>query len=416
MGGVLNIVTSHVPSLVSLVQRARTQGEVIDDRPRARGGETAARSVPAKPAAAATRSAPTVEVTSGSQAATAAPLPTPTTAAAEEAPATATDDIPANEGLDILIATDSAIEMKVLSRKLQSLGHRVTGATDGRTALEIALKTAPQLILSDWMLPKLDGLELCRMLRLSPQTQGVYFIINTSNDTGEDLIAGFDAGINDYVVKPLNHRILAARLRGATQVIRLREQSLRDREEMRKQISQINVLNRKLDSLAMEDQLTGLPNRRAGLEFLEEQWARASRTGDPMLVMMLDIDHFKKVNDTYGHDGGDVVLRRTATAMRSAVRDYDKVSRYGGEEFLVVCPGADINVAFDVGNRIRLAVERNRIESDVFTGSITISIGVSVRHAGHKSTRDMLHDADEALYAAKDAGRNKVCIQSGVEA
>ena len=306
--------------------------------------------------------------------------------------------------------------MTILSRKLRSLGHNVTCAPDGRQALEAALKTAPQLILSDWMLPQMDGLELCRTLRSSPQTQGIYFIINTSNDTGEELVQGFEAGINDYLVKPLDHRILAARLRGASQVIRLREQSLRDREEMRRQISQINVLNRKLESLAMEDQLTGLPNRRAGLEFLEETWTRGSQVGEPMVLMLMDIDHFKRVNDTYGHDAGDVVLQRTAAAMRGAVRDYDKVSRHGGEEFLVICPGADLQVAYSLGDRIRAAVERNKIASDDFNGSVTISIGVTVRHPGQSSTRDMLHEADEALYAAKEAGRNMVCIHGGVTA
>jgi diguanylate cyclase (GGDEF)-like protein len=131
-----------------------------------------------------------------------------------------------------------------------------------------------------------------------------------------------------------------------------------------------------------------------------------------MLVMLLDIDHFKKVNDTWGHDAGDIVLQRTATAMRAPVRDYDKVSRYGGEEFLVICPGAGADVAADLGDRIRRSVERNAIATPEFTGSVTISIGVSVRNPEHQSTRDMLHDADEALYAAKDAGRNKVCIQA----
>jgi diguanylate cyclase (GGDEF)-like protein len=408
MGGVLDIVTSSVPSLESLVQRARAQGGVIDDRPRLRASDIAVANRNPRATAPATnearqprawRAVPDVDA------------PTAIIDVAEPAAASGAS-APADEGLDILIATDSAIEMKVLSRKLQLLGHRVTGATDGRAALEAALKTAPQLILSDWMLPKLDGLELCRMLRSSPQTQGIYFIINTSNDTGEDLVEGFEAGINDYVVKPLNHRILAARLRGATQVIRLREQSLSDREEMRKQISQINVLNRKLESLAMEDQLTGLPNRRAGLEFLEEAWSRATRTNEPMLVMLMDIDHFKKVNDTWGHDAGDIVLQRTAMAMRAPVRDYDKVSRYGGEEFLVICPGAGADVAADLGDRIRRSVENNAIATPEFTGSITISIGVAVRNAEHQSTRDMLHDADEALYAAKDAGRNKVCIRA----
>jgi len=401
MGDVLDIVTSHVPSLESLVQRARAQGGVIDDRPRVRGVVVENHG---KTTAGAGTCAPDAQNVDERSTLPTAPDPA-------GVPFTT-----AEEGLDILIATDSAIEMKVLTRKLEGLGHRVTGATDGRAALEIALKSAPQLILSDWMLPKLDGLELCRMLRSSPQTQGVYYIINTSNDTGEELVEGFEAGINDYVVKPLNHRILAARLRGATQVIRLREQSLRDREEMRHQLSQINVLNRKLESLAMEDQLTGLPNRRAGMDFLDSTWSRATRTHEPMLVMLMDIDHFKRVNDTWGHDAGDVVLQRTATAMRSAVRDYDLVSRYGGEEFLVICPGASVEVAAELGDRIRQAVERNAIETPEFTGSITISVGVAVRHKDHESTRDMLHDADEALYAAKDAGRNKVCIQSIVDA
>lgn len=409
MGGVLDIVTSHVPSLETLVLKARAQGEVIDDRAAARGA------VPPQPALPVTRlpraSGPAVIAATTSAGAAAI---TPAAAPAQDAVGAPAETAP-DPGLDILIATDSAIEMTVLTRKLEQLGHRITCATDGRQALEVALKTAPQLILSDWMLPKLDGLELCRMLRSSPQTQGVYFIINTSNDTGAELVEGFEAGINDYVVKPLNHRILAARLRGASQVIRLREQSLRDREEMRRQLSHINKLNRKLESLAMEDQLTGLPNRRAGLEFLDETWSRATRTGEPMLVMLLDIDHFKKVNDTWGHDAGDIVLQRTATAMRGAVRDYDKVSRYGGEEFLVVCPGADVQFAHDIGNRIRESVEKNRIESPVFTGSVTISIGVSVRGPEHQSTRELLREADEALYAAKDAGRNKVCIQAPVE-
>jgi two-component system cell cycle response regulator len=420
MGDVLNIVTSHVPSLDSLVTRAREQGEVIDDRRRPRG---AADNEPdaARPAATGTP-APVRTVTPAPAFAPApAPTPSPEPVAVATAPVTAqaaaaTPPAPVETGLDILIASHSPVEMTILSRKLKSLGHRVSCAADGRQALEMALKTAPQMILSDWMLPQMDGLELCRTLRSSPETQGIYFIINTSNDTGEELVQGFDAGINDYLVKPLDHRILAARLRGASQVISLREQGLRDREAMRRQLGQINVLNRKLESLAMEDQLTGLPNRRAGLEFLEETWARGSRNGEPMVLMLMDIDHFKRVNDTWGHDAGDVVLQRTAAAMRTAVRDYDKVSRHGGEEFLAICPGADLQVAYALGDRIRKAVERNVIASDDFNGSVTISIGVTVRRPEHTSTRDMLHESDEALYAAKEAGRNMVCIHGGATA
>ncbi len=419
MGSVLNVVTSHVPSLDSLVVHARELGEVIDDRRRPRPGAGVKAAATAATTVVPVAPAPAAAATPAPAPAPAPTLaPTPVTAAAPATEATvspvatlqaATADI----ALDILIASHSPVETTILTRKLKSLGHRVSSAADGRQALEMALRSAPQLILSDWMLAHMDGLELCRTLRSSPQTQGIYFIINTSNDTGEELVQGFDAGINDYLVKPLDHRILAARLRGASQVIGLREQSLRDREAMRRQISQINVLNRKLESLAKEDQLTGLPNRRAGLEFLEETWARGSRTGEPMIVMMMDIDHFKRVNDTWGHDAGDVVLQRTATAMRTAVRDYDRVSRHGGEEFLAICPGADLEVAYSLGDRIRRSVERNVIASDVFNGSITISIGVTVRRMDQASTRDMLHEADEALYAAKEAGRNMVCIHSG---
>ncbi len=422
MGSVLDIVTSHVPSLETLVIKARAQGGVIDDRPRSRGVVVDTPAPRTAAPIANRRSEPPVTASEAAMTEEGARATTPTAAPAV-APRpmvteTVTEVVPAetDQGLDILICTDSAIEMKVLTHKLEQLGHRITGAKDGRQALEMALKTAPQLILSDWMLPRLDGLELCRMLRSSPQTQGIYFIINTTNDTGDELVQGFEAGINDYIVKPMDHRILAARLRGASQVIRLREQSLRDREEMRHQLSHINKLNRKLESLAREDQLTGLPNRRAGLEFLDETWSRATRSGESMLVMLMDIDHFKRVNDTWGHEAGDIVLQRTATAMRGAVREYDKVSRYGGEEFLVVCPGADVQYAYDIGNRIREAVEKNTIDSPVFKGNITISIGVSMRNAEHQCTRDMLRDADEALYAAKDNGRNVVCIHTRIDA
>ncbi len=381
MGRVLDVVTSRVPSMEDLVRRAREHRAPIKDR------RTRRSSAPADDA----REDDEDDV----------PVEFPVHGTADVLP------------LDILVATDSAVDMRILTRKLEGQGHRVTAATNGRQALDLTLQTAPQLILSDWMMPDLDGLELCRTLRSSPQTDHVYFIITTSNDTNEELVHAFDAGINDYITKPINHQILAARLRGATQIIRLREQAMRDREELRLQMSHVNKLNRKLQTLALEDQLTGLPNRRAGFEHLERVWSQTGRAREPMLVMLMDIDFFKKVNDTYGHDAGDIVLRETAQVMKHAVREYDSVSRYGGEEFLVVCPGADIEVARAVGDRIRSAVEGNAIDTEGFQGSVTVSIGVAVRSADHASPKELLHDADEALYAAKDAGRNKVCIYSG---
>ncbi len=162
--------------------------------------------------------------------------------------------------------------------------------------------------------------------------------------------------------------------------------------------------------MALEDTLTKLPNRRAGLDQLTKAWSRSTRTKEPMLVMIMDIDFFKNVNDTYGHDAGDIVLQKTAAVMNDTMRTSDIVCRYGGEEFLVVCPGADLEVAKEMGDRLRKAVQDNKIDTEGFKGGITVSIGVCVRNDQHTSYNELIQMADEALYAAKEAGRNLVCI------
>ncbi len=371
MGGVLDILTSNLPAMENLVRRARAYDKPIDDSgngPQAAVGGEAAN--------------------------------------------------PASElGLEILLATDSPVDQRMLQKKLTDAGHHVTVANDGQQALELALATNPQLILTDWMMPKMDGLELCRTLRRSDLAGRCHMLIMTSNDSQKDLEEGFDAGIDDYLIKPLNHRILMAKVRAAGRVIKLQVQSEQDKKAIERHLKTLGRQKRELDkmyeqvkTLAMEDQLTKLPNRRAGLSQLDKVWAESSRNGNPMLVMIMDIDKFKNVNDTYGHDAGDVVLRSTAAVMRNTMREYDVVARFGGEEFLVVCPGADIEVAKDLGDRIRRAVESNHIETPEFTGSISISIGVSVRNDTHTKPQEMIKEADEALYAAKEAGRNLVCI------
>ena len=313
-------------------------------------------------------------------------------------------------GLRILVATDCQINQKILVKKLTANGHTVTCASDGRQALAMAVDTEAQLIISDWEMPEMDGLELCRTLRSSPQLSHIHFIIMTSNEGNEQLVEAFDAGINYYLSKPLNHQILTALLRGAAREVANREEVQRQKNELRRTNAEVSISNRALKTMAMEDQLTGLPNRRAGLEALDKAWSKSKRDGDSLLVMIMDIDHFKAVNDTYGHEAGDDVLRHTADAMKAAVRDYDEICRFGGEEFLVVCPGAGIEVAAQVGNRIRQAVEKNHVETDEFSGGVTISIGAAVLEDSVESPKDLVKLADEALYAAKEAGRNKVCI------
>jgi diguanylate cyclase (GGDEF)-like protein len=370
LGDFLNIMTRSVPGMENLVKKARQYRGEIQDRTDAKTNSS------------------------------------PNTLESDSTPDEAVD----SQSLDILVVTDSPVDRRIIEKKLKAAGHRLSSAGDGQEALEMAIKTNPQLILTDMMLPNLDGLELTQSLRQSTQASSIYIIIMTTTEGNDDLVKAFDAGIDDYVAKPLNHRILQARLKAATRLIHLQEQAARNQEEVRSTLSELGILNRQLQTMALEDQLTQLPNRRCGLDHFEKEWSRTARNDEALLCMILDIDHFKKVNDTYGHDAGDVVLQKTAAVMKDCMRSSDIVCRFGGEEFLVICPGADVDSAKMLGNRLRKAVENNVIDCPEFQGNITISIGVAMRSDKHSSPADMIKNADEALYAAKNAGRNLVCI------
>lgn len=376
LGRLLNIVTSNVPSMDTLMRQAKEYKEVIKNRPRTK--------------TTTSRNAPSV-------------LEVP--AKDEDL-----DLIDPKVSLNILVASDSPVDRRILEKKLGAAGHRVFFAENGRQGLELTLQESPQLILTDWKMPEMDGLEMSRCLRQSRQANSTYIIIMTAQEGSNELVEAFDAGIDDYVTKPINHRIMAARLKAAMRLVALQEQAARDREEVRQTMIEMGILNRMLHTMALEDQLTKLPNRRSGLDHLDKEWARTTRANESLLVMIMDIDHFKAVNDTYGHDAGDIVLQRTAAAMQNCMRDSDVVCRFGGEEFLVICPGADIEVAKMVGDRLRKAIQNNKIDTPEFQGNVTISIGVAARSADHDSPKDLIKEADEALYAAKEAGRNLVCI------
>jgi len=382
MGQVLDIQTREQPSLSRLRQRASSQE---------RSGE-------AQNHSGSSREPLAVDEDPG----TGATEPVATVAAALR---TAT-------GLDILVANGNPIEQKILLNKLTEVGHTVGIAENGQEALELALQTGPQVILANWSLDKIDGPELARMLRQSEQTQGTYMIIMTSNEDRESLVEAFEAGVDDYLVKPLNHDVLNARLKAASRIIQLQEQHERAREELRRNLNKISRLSRQLQVMALEDQLTGLKNRRAGLEEFDKEWSRSTRNQSTLLCMILDIDHFKSVNDTYGHDVGDVVLQRTAAVLKTAIRDTDTVCRFGGEEFLLICPEADLKMAMKIGDRVRRTVEENHIQCPGYDGGVTVSIGVALRGADQQSPQELIKEADLALYAAKENGRNKVCIYS----
>ena len=334
----------------------------------------------------------------------------PKTGAAEATARVVAGTAPEVESLRILVVDDSPLDQRIVASVVEKADHRVKTAGDGEEALRVVTQWSPHLIISDWMMPNLNGLELCQALRSSEQTSRVYIIMMTANDQSEDLVTALENGADDYLPKPVNHAVLSARLRAAERVIRLQEHVENDREQIRRIAADLSVANRKLQRMALYDGLTGLPNRRYAMDRLAKEWERAARQGEPLLCMMVDIDHFKQVNDTYGHDAGDVVLRQISQAMKDCLRASDDICRFGGEEFLAICPDADLEVAHTLGDRLREAVANLHIDTPEFQGSVTVSIGAANYAKELDTPAQLLKLADEALYAAKDAGRNKVCI------
>jgi two-component system, cell cycle response regulator len=313
-------------------------------------------------------------------------------------------------GADVLVVDDDPVALKLLAKLLQDEGHRVMLARDGKEALAITLKKRPQVVISDWFMPKLDGIELTRALRRTSWGKRIYVLLLTGNDREDRLLTAFDAGVDDYVAKPFKPKLLMARLRAGVRMVKLQEQVELDQEIQRKNSVQMTRMNRQLKEAANTDFLTGLPNRRHAMAHMDRAWKHALVTGTPLSVLMIDIDKFKSVNDTYGHDVGDVVLKETARVIKGAVRRNDMAARMGGEEFLVITPGADLDEARMVGERIRLRVESNHIKFGDFDRNVTISLGVATMDPSVGDIDHLIRLADEAVYVSKSSGRNQVNV------
>ncbi len=313
-------------------------------------------------------------------------------------------------GLRILAVDDDPMSLKLLERHLVRAGHFVQCASDGNEALQIALETNPQVVVADWMMPSLDGIELCKALRRIESGRDMFFLLLTGRGEEDRIVEAFDAGVDDYVVKPFIPKLLIARIKGGQRVIELKEKVERDRQTMMKQVAELGLLTRKLRTAAMTDMLTELPNRRYAMRRLEQEWDGATRQNKPLSVIMIDIDHFKQVNDLHGHDVGDVVLKETANTLRNTTRQGEDTARLGGEEFIVVCTNTNLDQATACAERIRAAVEAHTILCGSFKKNVTVSLGVAQRGPGITSVSALIKAADEAVYAAKDSGRNVVRV------
>jgi two-component system cell cycle response regulator len=295
----------------------------------------------------------------------------------------------------VLIAEDDAMFRKILHNWLQSWGYQVTIAEDGAKAWEILQgASAPQLLILDWMMPEPNGVELCRLIRERNSSPYQYIVLLTAKDDKQDLIRGLEAGADDYLTKPFDKNELNARLRTGRRILTLQDEQIKNREQLQFQ--------------ATHDALTGIWNRRAILEVLHREFERTKRSGIALGVLMLDIDHFKNVNDTYGHLAGDAVLQEVGRRIQQAVRSYDLAGRYGGEEFLIVLPGCGRDELQLCGERIRLAISSDPFVAEGSGIAATISIGSVVLDPKLHTEREALSAADTALYQAKNQGRDRV--------
>jgi diguanylate cyclase (GGDEF)-like protein len=314
------------------------------------------------------------------------------------------------ETLRILVVDDDTMCLRHLERHLSRAGYDLATARTGLEALRVMLAFDPQVIITDWVMPEMDGLQLCRTIRQSDVGQRVYVIMVTSHEDKSRLTEAFAAGCDDYLTKPVHSQELCARIRAASRVIQMQKELSRENSQTQQYVAQLSIGNRELQREARTDSLTGLPNRRFAQDCLADAWNASVRLGSSLACIMVDVDHFKTVNDTYGHPVGDLVLQQTAAVLKKSLRQTDVLCRLGGEEFLIVCPGVDPDNAYRTAERLRECVENNNIASGPFTGSVTVSVGLSVQNARITSVDALLKSADDALYEAKRSGRNCVRV------
>ena len=304
----------------------------------------------------------------------------------------------------ILIAEDDAISRTLLERTLQRAGYEVVAVEDGEKAIaELVKQDAPRLALLDWVMPGKDGVEVCREVRQRKELAYKYLILLSSRESKQDIVAGLESGADDYLTKPFDADELKARLRTGHRILELEDHLVEARESMRFQ--------------ATHDLLTSLWNRAVIVELMSHEVMRSRRERSCSAVMMCDIDHFKSINDEYGHAIGDDVLREVARRLHNSVRSYDMVGRYGGEEFLVALNKCNPESAVSRAENLRAKIGGQPIQAANVRITVTISIGLALSSEFTQCTvEEIMHQADMALYAAKAAGRNcvRVARPSGV--
>src|SRR2546423_143629 len=312
----------------------------------------------------------------------------------------------------ILVVDDHEDNIELLRARLEARGYEVDGANDGYQALEQVEKVCPDLILLDVMMPKMDGMEVVRRLKAKISSKELPFIpviMQTALDSTENKVEGLDAGADDYITKPINFAELEARVNSLLRIKAL-QSDLAAREK------ELSELNDNLRQISLTDGLTQIENGRSLEDRLHDRWQHSVRLHEPLALVMCDIDKFKSVNDHYGHQAGDSVLKEFAQLLKTEAREIDRVGRYGGEEFLLILPGTVLDAAVTFAERLREKVERHTFTYTGGTLCRTMSCGVAGSpHPRVKDQEALLKASDDALYVAKETGRNRVVRFDGAE-
>ena len=299
---------------------------------------------------------------------------------------------------DVLIVDDDRVIRTILTDMLESSGFQVRQAANGIEALQIMRQECPYIVITDWLMSPIDGIELCRLLREEKLPHYIYVVLLTARSQANDIITGLNSGADDFLTKPVHEGELFARLQTGLRILELEN---------------------RLSELAQRDSLTGTLNRRTFYEIFEREWNRAIRHQLPLSCVMVDVDYFKRINDTYGHMIGDHVLKFFAQSLEGLSRCSDYICRWGGEEFCILLPETDEEGARVWAERSCAAIAEMDFASDQHAITMTASFGVAQRQDAMDSPKKLLNQADQALYEAKKTGRNRVvsfgslaCLQS----
>lgn len=313
--------------------------------------------------------------------------------------------------LRIIVADGNAFtRRKTMAMLVEDSGHVVYPADNGNAALALAMEVLPHVIVSTFTLPHLDGTELCQALRTTDEGRRIHILLMDDSQDEDLLTRAYEAGADGYIPLTVTAKGLHTRLRAAQRLVQLQDAWEKDRAHLRQIAAELAVANRRLANAALTDLLTGLPNRRAAMDHLQQTWSAAIRSCRPLAVLAIDVDHFKRINDSYGHSAGDIVLREVANMLRAAARREDAVCRIGGEEFLVICPNANLESARLTAERLRLAIASKPVMIGTAEQRITVSVGVAEREVDMTEPDVLINTADRALYEAKAEGRNRVSL------